>query len=328
VVAAERAGDLANQLLAYSGRGRFVVEPIDLSKLVDEIAHLVEVSVSKKASVEYELAKDLLSIECDATQVRQVVLNLITNASEAIGEGPGVVTIRTGQVDCDAAELADTYAAEKLPEGRCVFVEVADTGAGMDEETQTKIFDPFFTTKFTGRGLGLAAVLGIVRGHRGAIEVKSEPDCGTRIKVLFPAGEKAAPEPQAQEVGEAVWTGKGTVLLVDDEELVRKVVSRMLTRLGFDVVAAQDGVEAVKLFRERSDEIVLVLLDLTMPRMGGEETFVELQRIREDVKVILSSGYVERDSTSQFAGRRLAGFIQKPYRLDPLRDRIREVLGS
>ncbi len=327
-ISAERAADLANQLLAYSGRGKFVVEPIDLSDLVDEIAHLAEVSVSKKAVVAYDLARNLSSIDCDATQVRQIVLNLITNASEAIGEEPGVVTVRTGQVDCDTAYLADTRAAAKLPEGSYVFVEVADTGAGMDEETQAKIFDPFFTTKFTGRGLGLAAVLGIVRSHRGAIEVQSEPNCGTRIKVLFPASEKTVPESPKPVPEEPAWKGAGTVLLVDDEPLVLRVAARMLERYGFDVISAVDGVEAVELYRERADDIDLVLLDLTMPRMGGEETFLELRRIREDVKVILSSGYVEQDSTSHFAGRGLAGFIQKPYRLGPLRDRIREVLES
>ncbi len=325
---AERAADLANQLLAYSGKGKFVVEPIDLSDLVDEIAHLVEVAVSKKAVVKYELERGLPALECDATQVRQVVLNLITNASEAIDEGVGVISITTGKMECDATYLADTFFAEGLREGTYVFVEVADTGSGMDEETQQKIFDPFFTTKFTGRGLGLAAALGIVRGHDGAIKVCSEPGRGTTIKVLFPASERAVPKPQVPEAGEATWQGEGTVLLVDDEELVRSVGSRMLTLMGFDVITALDGVEALEIYRKRTDDITLVLLDLAMPRMGGEETFSELRRVNEDVKVILSSGYNEQDSTSKFAGKGLAGFIQKPYRLDSLRQKIREVLDG
>ena len=325
---ARRAADLANQLLAYSGKGKFVVEPIDLSDLVDEISHLVEVSVSKKVAINYDLARNLPSIEADATQVRQVVLNLITNASEAIGESSGVVSVTTGQVECDTDTSAGPLTAEELPEGTCVFVEVADTGSGMDEETRKRIFDPFFTTKLTGRGLGLAAVLGIVRGHKGAIEVHSEPERGATIKVLFPASERSALRRRGREAGEATWKGEGTVLLVDDEEMVRQVASSLLTLMGFAVLTAADGVEALQIYRERTDDIALVLLDLAMPRMGGEETFTEIRRVKEDVKVILSSGYNEQDTTRNFAGKGLAGFIQKPYRLDALRDMIRAVLDK
>ncbi len=323
--AAERAAGLANQLLAYSGRGRFVVEPIDLSDLVQEMVHLVQVSVSKNAVVEYDLARNLPSLECDTTQLRQVVINLITNASEAIGDGAGVVSVVTGQMECDADYLAGTLGGRELREGRYVFVEVSDTGCGMDGKTRERIFDPFFTTKFTGRGLGLAAVLGIVRSHEGALLVQSEPGRGTTIRVLLPCRGRPAPELPAPEADRAAWQGEGTVLLVDDEETVRQVGRSMIELLGFDVITAVDGREAVKIYRERSEDIVLVLLDLTMPRMGGAQTLAELRRIRDDVRIVLSSGYAEQDTGQLLEGGR-AVFIQKPYRIDALRDRFREIL--
>ncbi len=326
--AAERAAGLANQLLAYSGRGKFLVEPIDLSDLVEEMAHLVGVSVSKNAVVEYDLARDLPLLECDATQLRQVVINLITNASEAIGDGTGFVSIVTGQMDCDAEFLAGTLGGREMREGRYVFVEVADNGCGMDEETREKIFDPFFTTKFTGRGLGLAAVLGIVRSHEGAVRVQSEPGRGTTIRVLLPCLERSAPEPPVPEAVEEAWRGQGTVLLVDDEETVRQVGSSMIELLGFEVVTAVDGGEAVSIFRERSEDIVLVLLDLTMPRMGGAQTLAELRRIRKDVRIVLSSGYTEQDTTSTLLEEGRAVFIQKPYRIEALRDSFRQILAA
>ncbi len=330
--AARRAADLTNQMLAYSGKGRFVVEPIDLSRLVEEMGHLLETVVSKRAILRYDLRRGLPPVEADATQVRQVVMNLIVNASDAIGERSGVVTVHTGAVEADRAYLRGAFLAEDLAEGTYVCLEVSDTGCGMDAETRGRIFDPFFTTKAAGRGLGLAAVLGIVRGHRGTLKVYSEPGRGTTFKVLLPTSPCAGPagpglDPEGgSEGGPPGWQGSGTVLVVDDDETVRAVAKMMLEDAGFRVLTAADGLEGVALYRERADEVVAVLLDMTMPHLGGEETFRELRRIRPDVRVLLSSGYNEQDAVARFSGKGLAGFLQKPYRASALLAKLREVL--
>ncbi len=326
---ARRAADLCTQLLGYSGKGRFVVEPIDLTELVEEMAHMLKISISKMVVLRYDLSKALPAVKADATQMRQIIMNLITNASDAIGDKSGMITISTGAMECDRGYLSETYLDEDLPEGVYVYMEVSDTGCGMDEETSGRIFDPYFTTKERGRGLGLAAVLGIVRGHKGALKVYSEVGKGTTLKVLFPAAEEeAVTRARGAEDGAAGWTGSGTVLLVDDEEIVRAVGSKMLKTIGFDVIVALDGWEAVAIYRERGADIACVILDLTMPHAGGEESFRELRRLDRDVRVILSSGYNEQEVTGRFAGKGLAGFIKKPYDLHQLREKLREVLGD
>jgi PAS domain S-box-containing protein len=327
--AAQRAADLTNQMLAYSGRGRFIVEPINLSRLVEEIGHLLATVVSKGATLRYDLAADLPPVEADATQLRQVVMNLITNASDAIGSGEGVISVSTGAVDADAAYLAGLWSPESLAAGRYVFVEVTDTGVGMDAETRARIFDPFFSTKQTGRGLGLAAALGIVRGHKGGIRVYSERGKGTTVKVLLPAAAGAAlPAADVPTRAPAAdgGPGRGLVLVVDDEETVRETTRIMLEESGFSVVSANDGVEAVELYRRRAGEIAAVLLDMTMPRMGGEGTFRELRRIDPGVAVILSSGFAEQEALNRFAGKGLAGFLQKPYRARELAASVRAAI--
>jgi PAS domain S-box-containing protein len=322
-----RAAELCRQMLAYAGKGRFVVQRHDLSIVVREMTSILDASISKKAVLRYRLAPVLPAIEADATQLRQVIMNLITNASEALGEGSGIVSVFTGVMQCDRAYLEESALGQELPEGLYVYLEVADTGCGMDAETQQRIFDPFFTTKFTGRGLGLAAVLGIVRGHRGAIKVYSKPGQGSTFTILFPMAQgEPAPADVTPEVP-TTWRGSGTVLLVDDEEPVRNVAKEMLERLGFRVVTAADGREALATFRVHADRVVCVLLDLTMPRMNGVETFRELRGLRADLRIILSSGYDEQDAIQRFAGRGLAGFIQKPYTLGALQEALRRVLG-
>jgi PAS domain S-box-containing protein len=323
---AARAAELCSQMLAYSGKGRFVVEPVDLSSAVDEMVHLLTISTSKKASLRLDLASDLPMVEADATQIRQVVMNLITNASEAIGEAAGVISVTTGTAHCDRQDLAEISVVGDLPDGTYVYLEVADSGCGMDPKTMARIFDPFFSTKFSGRGLGLAAVQGIVGGHGGAIRVESEPGRGTTVRVLLPASDRRAAEATSAEPGDQEWRGTGTVLLVDDDDMVRPVAQQMLERLGFSVLTACDGEQAVEILASHQREVVLVLLDMTMPGMDGPETFLEMRRRGLTVPVILSSGHDEQDTTSRFVDRGLAGFIQKPYLTSTLREKMREAL--
>lgn len=321
--AAARAADLAKQMLAYSGKGKFVIENIDLNILLQEMLHMLEVSISKKAVLRFNPHQHLPTVEADITQMRQIIMNLVINASEAIGDKSGVIAITTGCMDCDRSYLKDVWLDENLQGGLYVYLEIADSGCGMDKDTLSKLFDPFFTTKFTGRGLGMAAVLGIVRGHKGAIKVYSEPRRGTTFKILLPASGLPT-EIFNGGSHTSGWQGSGTVLLVDDEESVRGIGVEMLKELGFATVTANDGREAVEIFRSMPD-ISFVILDLTMPHMDGEQCFRELRQLKPDIKVIMSSGYNEQEVTQKFVGKGLAGFIQKPYRLSTLQEVIKGV---
>ena len=331
--AARRASEVANQMLAYSGKGKFVVAPLALSELVAEMSQLLRVAISKKVVLRCSFAEGLPSFDGDATQVRQVVMNLITNASEAIGDQTGQIQLTTSAMVCDRAYLdgraivRDRLHGAPLREGRYVFLEVADTGCGMTPETIERIFEPFFTTKFTGRGLGLSALLGIVHGHSGAIEIRSEVGAGTTIRVLFPMNvatdavsstvvRNPTPEPGS----------KGLILFVDDEEAIRTVVQQMLENLGFDVLLASNGQDAIELFRERQHEIAAVIVDLTMPILDGEQTFRQLRLIRPDAKVILSSGYSNLKVSPRFANGGLAGFLKKPFDMHELEGLLADAL--
>ncbi len=253
-------------------------------------------------------------------------MNLIVNASEAIGERSGVISVTVGLAHCEADYLQGCFGSDRLPPGDFVYVEIADTGHGMDKPTVDRIFDPFFSTKFTGRGLGLAAVLGIMRGHHGAIRVYSEPNRGTTFKLLFPASESQASKLQAKVVLPAAYHASGKILLADDEDTIRNLGRRMLQRAGFEVIVAADGREAIEKFTSEKDSITLVILDLTMPHVDGEACYREMRRLQPGVRVILSSGYNEQDIVSRFAGKGLAGFVQKPYTMEDLLAKIRAVL--
>ncbi|MDQ6966809.1 MAG: response regulator [Mariprofundaceae bacterium] len=273
-----------------------------------------------------ELAAELPAVQADVTQLQQVIMNLVINASDAIGEQSGSITLRTGIKRVEAGQCEQTYTGELLNEGEYVFLEVCDTGCGMNAETRKKLFDPFYSTKFTGRGLGMSAVLGIVRGHHGAIIVESEPGQGSCFRVLLPVFSGAVGAGLAEEDEAVDWCPTGTVLVVDDEEVVRETAAMMLEDIGFQTLAAVDGVDALKIYREHSDEIALVLLDMTMPRMDGHRCFEQLRIINPQVRVVLSSGYNEKNVTHVFADNELAGFVQKPYRLATLRAKLREAL--
>lgn len=330
VQSSEKAADLCKQMLAYSGKGRFEIRVIDLSATVEETSRLLEVSISKGVILKYELAENLPSVEADVAQMQQVIMNLVLNASDAIGKKSGVISICTGMMQADAAYLTQTSIDDHLPDGRYVYLEVSDTGVGMDKQTQARLFEPFFTTKFTGHGLGMSAVQGIVRGHKGAIKVYSELGRGSTFKVLFPMSEL---ETDRENISKYAISSeknalkfRGTVLIIDDEESVRETASMMLEDMGFDILTAVDGEDGVNIYRAHQTEIVAVLLDMTMPKLDGKACFRELRRINENVKVILSSGYNEQEATSLFTGKGLAGFIQKPYSPDFLAEKIQIAL--
>ena len=312
----ERAADLTRQMLAYSGKGRSSRESVDLSRLVDEMSGLLTSIISKSITVSFDFAPELPPIEADPTQLRQVVMNLVTNAAEASGDRVANVEIRTCVVEADKSYLLDTCFENELPEGRYPSLIVSDTGGGIGEDTKGTMFDPFFTTKFTGRGLGLAVVAGIVRSHGGSIKVDTELGSGTTFTVLFrEAGTDATLNPvgERQSANASLGTGNVSILVVDDEEVVRKVITATLEDAGFVVFVAEDGREAIEVFQKQMDTIDLVLLDLTMPIVSGEECLRRLRELRSDVDIILMSGYDEADVTKRLASGTRIEFIQKPF---------------
>jgi PAS domain S-box-containing protein len=332
-MAARRAADLTRQMLAYSGKASFDVRRINLSELVEENAHLFRACISKIVVLNVWLDRGLPPINADAGQIQQVIMNLITNASEAIGDRPGAISLSTGMQSCDTPALSRSRAGELPPPGRFVWLEVTDTGCGMDQETQLRLFDPFFSTKLMGRGLGMSAILGIVRAHQGAIFVDSAAGQGTTIRVLFPAGETPPREAgtNATAMNPHSLPGEqrlreGTVLLVDDEAMVRNVCAKVLQRLGWQVIEASDGPNAIELYRKSGAGIACVLLDQSMPQMDGTTVFRALRAINPAVKVILSSGYSNDQTTGQcLTTEGLAGFIQKPYTVDGLRQELARI---
>jgi PAS domain S-box-containing protein len=325
--ASRRATDLCRQMLAYAGRGRFVLQRLNLNQLIEDTTQLLQVSISKKAVLRFDLDHQLPAIVADATQIRQVLMNLVINASDAVAERSGVISISTGLVRADRNYLNGAYQAPGIPPGDYVFMEVSDTGIGMTAEVQARIFEPFFTSKFTGRGLGLAAVLGIVQGHKGALRVYSEPGKGSTFKLLLPVANGDTDAPKTPRPESAPVAARGTVLVIDDEQTVQAVAARMLEILGFRALLASDGRQGLELYRRHRAEITGVLLDLTMPHLDGEETFHELRRIAPEVRVLLMSGYNEQDAVARFVGKGLAGFIQKPFSVENLKASLRTLLG-
>ena len=321
-----RAADLTRQMLAYSGKGRFVVRPYDLNQVVREMTHLLEVSISKKIALRFHPAESLPLVQADAAQIQQVIMNLVTNASDAIGDREGTIRLATSVAELDRPYLDQLYHGQDLSPGTYVALEVSDTGSGMSTEVQGRIFEPFFTTKVTGRGLGLSATLGILKGHHAGIRIYSEPGRGTTFRLLFPACATCSGEDAPRESAR-VPRQVGTVLLVDDEQMIREAAGAALESLGLKVLTAVDGLDAVEVFTREKDTIDLVLMDLTMPHMDGREAFQHLRRLHPGVPVILSSGYNEQESIQQFLGRGLAGFLQKPYTLQALERAVQEALS-
>jgi PAS domain S-box-containing protein len=324
--ATDRAANLTRQLLAYAGKGRFLIQPTDISALVREISSLVRRSIPSHVALRLDLADSLPKIEADVAQLQQLLMNLVINGAEAIPEGrQGTVLVITRLQQVDAQEIASLGTSEIVP-GDYVAINVHDDGVGMDEATLSRIFDPFFTTKFTGRGLGLAAAGGIVRGHKGALKVFSSPGQGTTFRVLLPVAAAPRETIQAPAAARDALGGRGIVLVVDDEPTVRRVAASALTRYGYTVIASDDGRDGVERFRELHVRLRLVILDMTMPVMSGEEALDRMRAIDPEVPIILSSGYSEMEATRRFAGRDLAGFLQKPYTAAQLAAKVQSVL--
>jgi len=322
-----RAAELTKQMLAYSGKGHFVVRPHDLNQVVEEMVHLLQVSISKRITLRFNLSPSLPSVKADAAQIQQVVMNLVTNASDAIGDADGVIALSTDVHDLDEREIARAMPSQHLRPGRYVVLEASDTGCGMAPEILTRIFDPFFTTKATGRGLGLSAMLGILRGHAAGIRITSQPGCGSTFQLFFPASTEPPHAPEGV-VGPQAHLFSGLSLVVDDEEALRETAAAALKTMGFEVLTARDGVEAIEMVQARPEAFRLVLLDLTMPRMDGRQAFQALRRLRPDLCIVLSSGYSEQETVQAFLGQGLAGFIQKPYTLQELGRTVAEAMAQ
>jgi PAS domain S-box-containing protein len=325
-----RAADLCKQMLAYSGKGRFLIRRLSLNQLAEDSSELLQLSISKRASLRMFLAPSVPSVLADSTQLQQILMNLVTNASEAIGDGNGTITVRTGVIQLDAKTARSFSPSTEIAPGEYVCLEVADDGCGMPPDIQAKIFDPFFTTKFTGRGLGLAAVLGIVRSHRGAISVQSQVGRGSTFKLFLPSVE-GPPEGQSGQgpiEPSSAWRGQGTILLAEDEAGVRVTTAHLLRSAGFNVEVAENGRTAIDKFRLTPDRYRAVLLDFAMPDADGKEAFLEIRQIRPEAVVFIMSGYSPQQVLAQFQDKGINGFIQKPFQSKDLIAELQRVLEA
>ncbi len=329
IKAAERAAELSRMMLAYSGKGFLFNKELNLTSLVEESTAMLTAAVPTYISLELKLDPTIPFVTADAGRLQEVIMNMVSNAAEAIGEAGGLITVSTGVRHFDQTILNTSRIEEKLVEGRYVWLEVRDTGCGMDGDTAYKLFDPFFTTKETGRGLGMSAAYGIIRAHKGAFLVESKTGNGTTILFLLPISEHVEEQKNNHISSEAVTSHiqeARTILIVDDEEMIRDISAAMLGECGFETIEAAGGEEALRIFREQGDRIDLVLLDASMPQMDGLAVFKELRRVRPDIKVLLASGYSKQEVAEQFSGMGLNGFIQKPFTLARLSDVVRRAL--
>jgi PAS domain S-box-containing protein len=321
--ASRRASDLCAQMLAYAGKAAFIITPVNLTALVRDTAALLEVSVGRRVRLELKTVRDLPAVQADATQLRQIVMNLVINAADAIGDrADGRIVVSTFARQVTADFFAAAVQAPALPAGAYVVLEVADNGTGMGPDVLARIFEPFFTTKFSGRGLGLAAVLGIVQSHHGALFVESTPGRGTVFRLLLPASAARAGD-TAPPITAAPVALKGTVLVVDDEESVRDVALRALRSVGLQVIEVGDGQAALLAYRQRAADINLVLLDLTMPGLSGEETLRQLRMVAPTLPVVVMSGYSEAETTRRCASLGVSAYLPKPFELADLVARMR-----
>ncbi|MEO6992373.1 MAG: response regulator, partial [Lacunisphaera sp.] len=326
--AARRAAELCTQMLAYAGKGKLSSGRIELSKLVRDTTSLLEISIGKNCELMLNLATDLPAVLGDATQLRQIAMNLVINASDAIGErAGGKIAVTTFTRQADAALLRSALHQPKLEPGPYVGLEVRDNGCGMTSDTIARIFEPFYTTKFSGRGLGLSAVLGIVQSHDGALFVESQPNQGSTFRLLLPA----APGLPSESIKPAALSPppslRGTILIVDDEEPVRSMIEKMIHRHGGTTLLADNGQRALEIFHEKRATIDLILLDLTMPGLSGEEILHQFRRMEATQKIVIMSGYGEEETMKRCAELGAVGFISKPFELHAVIAKLRSLLG-
>ena len=320
----QRAAELVQQLLAYAGKGNVILQAVDLNQIVREMAELLRSSIPPTITLAYELSPGLPLVMADVTQMRQIALNLITNAAEAIGDTHGSIRLTSELRQLSQRDLASAVVGADLVPGAYIVVQITDTGSGMDAATRTRIFDPFFTTRFTGRGLGLAAVLGIVRATAGGLIVESQVNVGTQFTLLFPP--TAVPTPM-RKVPAHLWHDVGRVLVIDDEESVRNVTQRGLERLGFQAISAADGVTGIALFQQYKQEIVCVLLDLVLPGVGGEQIARQLIALDPSVRIVVMSGYTHSQIRERLGDIGLSGTLEKPFTADNLSDALHRAIS-
>ncbi len=323
-LAANRAADMCNQLMAFSGKGQCSSRAVDLSTISREMVRMLQIGIPNKVTLRLDLAENLPCIEADASQLHQLIMNLVVNASEAIGRSEGTISLSTGEHFTETDRFDHCLCSETFGGTRQLYVQVSDTGSGMDRETMQRICDPFFSSKVHSRGLGLASVLGVVRAHQGALCIRSKPGQGACVRACFPLVEATVQPTPVPVPAMVADKGRGLVLVVDDEEFLRILCGRMLGRLGYDVVLAASGHEALDIYRVRSEEIVCVMLDLIMPGMDGVEVHEKIKAMNPDARVIVTSGYHQQEIATRFEGKGMSGFIQKPYRIAALE----KIVGS
>jgi len=323
--ASRSAASLCQQMLAYAGKGHFQIKPHSLSQIVSQTAHLLHVSASKQVELRFQLADDLPLVMADANQIRQIVMNLVVNASEAIGQHHGLITLTTGLIHPDASTFAGCPYAPEKPAAAYVFLEIRDNGCGMSAAILNRIFEPFFTTKFAGRGLGLAAAIGIVRSHTGALRVESKPGEGSTFTLYLPASEIPSKKEASLEPTNTPWNPEGTLLIIDDEAPVRTVAERMAQTLGFSALCAADGDQGIQLFELYRNRITLVLVDLAMPGLSGEETLARLRAIDPTLRAVLMSGYNQPDAPAPVDGKP-PSFLAKPFSIAQFQSIVRHAI--
>jgi signal transduction histidine kinase/CheY-like chemotaxis protein len=323
--AVDRAAGLCRQMLTYAGKSRSVLSPFNIIKLVDEMVKMLRMTINQNVAIVPNLPTEILSINGDENQIRQVVMNLIINASEAIGDGHGKVLVSIKKAWVKDGQKLKEHLGNAIPPGQYVCLEIADNGCGMDEETKLRIFEPFYTTKFTGRGLGMSAVLGIINTHSGRMQLVSQPGQGSKFKIYLPiiVTESSTDKLDALSIP---WLGCGTILLVEDEEQIRLLAKELLEILGFSVIEASNGKEALKLYLKHDADITLVVTDMGMPVMNGYELFHELKKINPGLPIIVSSGFGDAVISSHIAPENIAGIISKPYSFDQLRDVLKKIM--
>lgn len=325
--AVERAAALCRQMLAYAGKASLTQTQVVLWALVDDVISMLKATISRNVVINTQFSSDIPSITGDASQLRQIVMNLIINASEAIGEAQGVINVIVSKIAIKTGQSAKDHLGKAIPVGWYACLEVSDSGCGMDEETKRRIFEPFYSTKFTGRGLGMSAVLGIIAAHKGSLQLVSEPRQGTTFKVYLPVQcSEAIDDESPRFINSSRWLCSGTILLVEDEEEVMLIARAMLQALGFTVIEASNGREAIDLYEKNADAISLVMTDVGMPVMDGYALLHELKKIDPAIPIIITSGYGDMEVISRIPRSEIAGFISKPYRFDKLRELLKGIV--